>query len=142
MSSPEGYIREIKSLRKEIKRMNDHLKALRDQKKIAEDRLYRYMKKNDIEKLDGVTIKSIKSQNEKIPRKKKSEKKRDAIELFKEIGAADPERFWIDFQATQRYQKNEECTEISSNNTHSKKDYDPYLGFCKSIYFLTVVFEC
>ena len=122
MATSDGYIHEIKSLRKEIKRLNGNLKGLRDQKTLAEDRLYKYMKQNGIDKLDGITISSIKPQSERLPRKKKSEKKRDGVELFKEIGVADPEGLWIDFQATQRYQGQDETQK-------SNKGYDPYLGF-------------
>lgn len=123
----DGYIREIKSLRKEIKRLNGNLKVLRDQKTVVEGHLYRYMKKNGIEKIDGITINSIKPREERLPRKKKSEKKRDAIELFQEIGVNDPEALWLEFQATQRYQNPEEVSDRSQKG--KGKGYDPYLGF-------------
>jgi len=123
----DGYVREIKSLRKEIKRLNGSLKLLRDQKNLAEGRLYNHMKKNGIEKTDGITIKSIIPREEKLPRKKKSEKKRDAIELFQEIGVSDPEALWVEFQSTQRYQNQDEVSETSQKG--SGKGYDPYLGF-------------
>nr|QBK85424.1 MAG: uncharacterized protein LCMAC101_00110 [Marseillevirus LCMAC101] len=126
MSTADGYVHEIKSLRKEIKRLNEHMKTLRDQKNLAEDRLYQYMKKNGIEKLDGVTIGSIKPRSEHLPRKKKSEKKRDAVELFEQIGVSDPEGLWTEFQATQRYQDREE---VPHSQKSKGKGYDPYLGF-------------
>ena len=123
----DSYIREIKSLRKEIKRLNGSLKVLRDQKTVVEGHLYRYMKKNGIEKIDGITINSIKPREERLPRKKKSEKKRDAIELFQEIGVSDPEQLWLEFQATQRYQNPDEVSDRSQKG--NGKGYDPYLGF-------------
>jgi hypothetical protein len=123
----DGYVREIKSLRKEIKRLNGNLKLLRDQKNLVEGHLYQYMKKNGIEKIDGITINSIKPREERLPRKKKSEKKRDAIGLFQDIGVNDPEALWLEFQATQRYQNPDEVSEKSQKG--SGKGYDPYLGF-------------
>ena len=123
----DGYVHEIKSLRKEIKRLNGSLKVLRDQKNLAECRLYQYMKKNGIEKLDGITINSIKPRDEQLPRKKKSEKKRDAVELFQQIGVTDPEGLWIEFQATQKYHDQEDAPEKTQNT--NRKGYDPYLGF-------------
>jgi len=126
MSTPNGYVHEILSLRKEIKRLNEHMKTLRDQKNLTEGRLYQYMNKNGIEKLDGITINSIKPRSEHLPRKKKSEKKRDAVELFQQIGVSDPEGLWTEFQATQRYQDREEVPQGKKTNG---KGYDPYLGF-------------
>jgi len=123
----DGYVHEIKSLRNEIKRLNASLKVLRDQKNLAEGRLYQYMKKNGVEKLDGITINSIKPRSEQLPRKKKSEKKRDAVELFQQIGVSDPEALWADFQATQRYSAGEDVPEKSQKT--NGKGYDPYLGY-------------
>jgi hypothetical protein len=123
----DGYVHEIKSLRKEIKRLNASLKLLRDQKNLTEGRLYQYMKKNGVEKLDGITINSIKPRSEQLPRKKKSEKKKDAVELFQQIGVTDPEALWVEFQATQRYQNPDEVSEKAPAG--SGKGYDPFLGF-------------
>ena len=125
MATADGYVHEIKSLRKEIKRLNEHMKTLRDQKNITEGYLYQYMKKNGVEKLDGITINSIKPRSEQLPRKKKSEKKRDAVVLFQNIGVADPESLWVEFQATQRYQDKEG----SDSQEPKGKGYDSYLGF-------------
>ena len=123
----DGYVHEIKSLRKEIKRLNGSLKVLRDQKNLTEGRLYQYMKKNGIEKLDGITINSIRPHSEQLPRKKKSEKKRDAVELFQQIGVSDPEGLWVEFQATQKYQDQEDVP--GKAQTTNGKGYDPFLGF-------------
>ena len=128
MATADGYIHEIKSLRKEIKRLNDHMRTLRDQKNITEGRLYQYMKKNGIEKLDGITINSIRPRSEHLPRKKKSEKRRDAVELFQQIGVSDPEALWAEFQATQKYQGQEESSQSQVQKSNGK-GYDHYLGF-------------
>ena len=127
MATSDGYVHEIKSLRKEIKRINGSLKVLRDQKNLAEGRLYQYMKKNGIEKADGITINSIRPHSEQLPRKKKSEKKRDAVELFQQIGVSDPEALWVEFQATQKYQNPDDIPEKAQQSNGKK--YDPYLGF-------------
>ncbi len=100
MSRADAYVREIQSLKAEIKRLNAHVKRLRDQKKEKEGHLYKYMVKNNLEKHNGITIKSIRPK-EKIQRKTPTQKKEDAIKLFRNIGIPRPENFWLEFQDTQ-----------------------------------------
>lgn len=129
MASPSGYVYEIKSLRKEIKRLNDHLSVLRSQKRTAEGRLYNYMVKNNLNKYEGITLGSIKPNSEKFPRKRKSDKKRDAIQLFRDTGINDPETFWNQFLETQRYSTEESSNSSSKNDNPRNGGYDEYLGF-------------
>jgi len=119
--SSDGYVSEIESLNKEIKRLNARLKALREQRKKAQGHLYKYMEKNNMEKCGSITIKSVTPRQRK-PRKPAKNKKADAINLFREIGVPDPIGFWAEFQATQSYAS--AAKQVKTNN-----DYDDSLGF-------------
>ena len=58
------------------------------------------MKSHNIEEVDGVKITKLKPKT--VLRKKPSEKKRDAVELFKEVGIPDPNQFWDELMSTQK----------------------------------------
>ena len=133
MSRAESYAREINSLNTEIKRLNGKLKSLREQKKKAESNLYYRMQRDGSQKIEGITIKSV-TPKERKKRKPISQKKADAIDLFKEIGVTDPEDFWEEFQATQTYAEGEESLANGNSKKTSKKnkkkdEYDPSLGY-------------
>lgn len=106
MRRAEGYANEISSIQKEMKRLQSQIKNLREQKKNAESHLYKYMSSTGINKIQTITIKSI-TPKEKVIRKKKADKVRDAIQLFEDIGVPDPERFYQDFLETQKYRTTE-----------------------------------
>lgn len=96
-----SYVREIKSIKDELKRMQAKSKSLKEQKKKAETRLYHYMKNQNLEKFEGVSIKSI-TPKDRTFNKKASEKKHDAIKLLSEIGVPDPEGLWEELKKTQK----------------------------------------
>lgn len=93
MSIPSTYVKTLKSCEDAIKRTNEHLKSLRAQHKTTQERLYKYMNSHNLTEFEGIKIQKIKPK-EKTPRKKESEKKNDAIQLFSEIGAENPEELW------------------------------------------------
>ena len=99
--NPAVYVAEIKSIEKEEKRLRTRQRKLRLQKKRAQAYLYTYLESQGIEKYDGITKKSIQPR-EKKTRKKIKDKKKDAMELFRMTGIPDPEKFWTDFQTTQK----------------------------------------
>lgn len=112
MEVPPEYrscLNEIQDIAKEIKRMNLYLKTLRIRKKSLEGELYKFMHRENISVLQGIKREKIKP--EAVKRKKKSEKKRDAIELFRNIGIDDPEEFYRQFEITQKAEKIEEQRE-------------------------------
>lgn len=96
------------------------------------------MTEHELEKYEGVTINSIRPSDIRR-RKPEKEKKRDAIELFRNIGIGDPEEFYVEFKATQKSvpvtEGEENPYEIHSSpkkrrrNKGEKQDYDPFLGF-------------
>lgn len=132
MSNPDAYVREIDSLNAEIKRLNAHLKQLREQRKIVQGHLHGHMTRQDLDKYQGHTIKSVTPRQAK-PRKTESRKKADAIELFRQVGITDPEEFFDEFRATQKYGEDEEHPpppkEKQKSKKKSDKEYDPFLGF-------------
>lgn len=117
MVNPNGYIKEIESIKKERKRLNNQSRKLLAQQRNAENHLYTYMNSHHLEEFGGIKKKTI-APKEKLPRKKKKEKKKDAIDLFRQTGIPDPEKFWEDLQKTQK-----------ANESIGKNSTDTRLGF-------------
>ena len=99
--NPGVYVTEIRSIEKEEKRLRARQKKLREQKKKAQAHLYTYLDTRGIEKCGGITKKSVQPREKKV-RKKTKDRKKDALELFRTTGIPDPEKFWNDFQNTQK----------------------------------------
>jgi len=108
MTTPVAYVREIKSVDDELKRVNKKAKDLRTQKRKAQDRLYAYMEKNKLETYEGITKKSIKPK-EKAPRKSKTQKKEEAVILFSQAGVKNAERLYDQFLEMQKVKKESEA---------------------------------
>lgn len=99
----DGYIKEIESIKKELKLLTERRKILTARKQKLEKGLYDLMKRNQMELYQG--YKKEKLQPKPVntgPRKKKKEKYNDAIRLFMEIGIPDPESFYEQYQKTQK----------------------------------------
>jgi hypothetical protein len=96
-----SYVREMKSIKDELKRMQLRSKQLKEQKKKAESRLYHYMKNQHLEEFEGVKIKTI-TPKDKTFNKKASDKKHDAIKVLYEAGIPDPEGLWEELKRTQK----------------------------------------
>ena len=120
MSNPDAYAEVIESIKKERKRLNARSKTLLAQQREAEKHLYNYMETYHVAEHRGIKKKTI-TPRSKIQRKKKKEKKKDAIQLFLETGIPDPETFWAKLQATQTNSQNKD-TETSTSSI------DPMLG--------------
>lgn len=99
----DSYVREIKSIDEEIKRVNAHLKRLREQKNQAKSRLYTYMKKSNTVKCQNISIKSVAPRVKKVrvPKKTEAQKRKDAILFFEKVGVPDPKDFYEEFAQTQ-----------------------------------------
>jgi len=130
MNKADSYVGEIKRLDEEIKRINMRLSALREQRKEKRTLLYKHMEKNGMTKHGGITINSIRPR-EQTRRKPESEKKQDAIILFQEVGIENPEEFYNDFKATQKYNNGEDPPpkEKKKSKKKSELEYDPFLGY-------------
>jgi hypothetical protein len=135
----EGYLQEINSINTELQRLNSHTKSLKLQKSRAMKGLYNYMIAHNLEKVgEGKNTITLKKCTPSEPRKKskpKPQRKEDAINLFREVGIPDPERFYIDFEKTQKESdlqkdKNMEFPlQKSKGIKKASKEIDPFLGF-------------
>lgn len=99
----DGYIKEIESIKKELKLLSERRKALTQRKQKLEKGLYDVMRRNQMEIYQGYKKAKLQPKpTSTAPRKKKKEKYNDAIRLFTEIGVPDPEGFYEQFQKTQK----------------------------------------
>lgn len=98
---PSGYVNEIKSIDRELKNLGKRGKLLRDQKRVAQNRLYDYMRYNNVEEFEGIKKKSI-CPKPKKDSKTKQEKRDDAVELLRQKGVPYPEEFYDELMKTQR----------------------------------------
>ena len=99
----DKYAKSLDLINKELKRLNSEKKKLYIEKKKIEKTLYENMKYNNIEKFQGYKRDKLQPiTKDKIIRKKKTEKEKDAIKLFYQIGIPDPENFYKEFQMTQK----------------------------------------
>jgi hypothetical protein len=94
-----GAARELKSIRKEIKRLNEIIKTLRTREAPLKKIVYDFLSQKGMQRLDTITVKSVAP---KQKRKTIKEKKRDAFMFLQEQGIDDVEGFWKDFQSTQK----------------------------------------
>jgi predicted nuclease with TOPRIM domain len=102
LATAPSIAQEIKRIRKELKRLGDRAKELREQKQKSEERLYNIMKRNDLKDVEGIKRSTI-APKVRTKRKKESDKKRDAVNLFNEVGITDTEWFWNRLKETQKY---------------------------------------
>ena len=134
MSNPGAYVKEIKSLTDEIKRTNDRINGLREQRKSKQKLLFKYMEEHELEEYEGITINSIRPRDS-IKRKPEVEKRKDAIELFRQTGIGNPEEFYLEFKNTQRIILNGEDGSESYHHSpkrskkKKKSEFDPFLPF-------------
>lgn len=107
MSNPDAYVREINDLTTEIKRLKEHGDNLKSQRKVKQSYLRKYMEKNNLDKYEGITLKSITPRAPSLI-KPKNKKKQDAIDLFRAQGIPEPEAFWERLESTRTFKDIEE----------------------------------
>jgi hypothetical protein len=99
-------IKEIESLKEEIKRINLEKIKWTNRKTKLETELYNMMLRQNVDSYGGYKRDKLKPKPKTPPkRKKKKEKYNDAIQLFIETGIPDPERFYEELQKTQKVKK-------------------------------------
>lgn len=101
LMNPSGYVNEIRSIDGELKNIAKRGKSLRNQKKVAQNRLYDYMRHNGLDEFEGIKKKSI-CPKPKKDAKTKQEKRDDAVELLRQKGVPYPEDFYDELMKTQR----------------------------------------
>lgn len=100
MSNPKGYVYEIQSIDKELKRLNQHIRNLREQKKRAETDLYNYMDRHNIEQVEGIKIQKIRPKERKKVKPKK-QREQDAINHLRRMGFSFPEKFYKELKSVE-----------------------------------------
>jgi len=118
MNRSAGYVREYKSIDKEIKRLSENLKSLRKQKGIVGNKIYHIMNEYHLGEIDGIKKKQL-TPKTPVVRKKLKDKKNDAIHLFHQYGIPNPEEFWNELQDTQK---------VVVNDTEDDVDYEDDSG--------------
>ena len=100
MDEGHCYVYSIKGLTEEITIVNGRLKQLREERKQTEFKLLKWMERRDLETFEGFKKTKLIPKPSKA-RKKKKDKVKDAINLFREVGIPDPLTFYSEFQKTQ-----------------------------------------
>lgn len=104
MDYGKGYVKELKALKDEMKRLTNEKKNLQIEKTATERRLYEWMCRLQLDEYEGYKKEKLKPKEKPIIlRKKKKEKVEDAMKLFRDAGIPDPESFWLEFQSTQKH---------------------------------------
>lgn len=104
MATPGGYVREIRSIKEELKRISERAKQLKLQQKTTEDHLYNYMVKHRMEEFEGIKVGKI-APKLKAQRRSKAQKRAEGVQLLYQIGVPDPENLYEVFLATQKATK-------------------------------------
>jgi len=99
--NPSGYVSEIKSIDRELKKLSERSKLLRNQKRVAQNRLYDHMRHNGLDEYEGIKKKSI-APKPKKETKTKQEKRDDAVDLLRQQGVPYPEEFYDKLMQTQK----------------------------------------
>lgn len=92
----DSLIRQMHDIDNQLSKLNSRSRELRQKKQQARARLQTLMEKRGIEEYKGYRVTTL--QPKSRPRKKQAEKKRDAIALFTQIGAPDPNGLWDQLQ--------------------------------------------
>lgn len=101
--SGQSYTQQLRTLNQELKIINAKAKEIREQKKRVEKDLYYYMDRHQITEIEGFQKdKLYQPPKPKLPSKKPSEKKRDGVELFRQVGIVNAEQFYEEWLGTQR----------------------------------------
>jgi hypothetical protein len=142
--NPDAYIKEIRSIDNEIKRLATHTKGLREQRAKNMNSLYIYMSNNKIDKIGegkgAITIKQCGPRDNKKKMKPKKQRREDSIEKLRERGIPDPESFYEEYERS-KYREPREKDSNFTNHSHSStfthnnsknsknKEVDMFLGF-------------
>ncbi len=96
------YAAELANIENEMKRLRARLKELRALRQKPAEALYRYMAGRNLSLYQGIRLDKIAPRPVGAPRKTPSQKKRDALEFFRNAGVGDPETFYKQYLLTQK----------------------------------------
>lgn len=95
----------LRSIDIRIKCLNKELRDLREQKRKLTADLVHYMKDHNLEKLEEFELSKLVPKKrivkEKVAKKTPTQKKKDGIQLIKQIGIVNPEQFYNELLKTQ-----------------------------------------
>lgn len=100
--SGQGYSAELRLIEKELKISNKKSNDLRKRKKIVSEKLYNYMCKYNLTAVDGYSREKLEPPAPKPEKKTESQKRRDAMELFEQVGIRNVDQFYQEFARTQK----------------------------------------
>jgi len=106
--SGQSYTAELRTTERELKIVNAKANGLRKKKKELQRKLYDYMVRHKVSEIEGYNIEKIAPPAPKPKPKKPSEKKKDAIDYFKQLGIRNPEACYNEFLSTQKSQEEDE----------------------------------
>ena len=100
--SGQPYSAELRAVELQLTELNTKVKNARARKKELQYKLYDYMKKNKVEEIEGYSIDKIKPRTPKPKEKKKpkTQQRKDAIALFRQVGILNPESLYDEFEMT------------------------------------------
>lgn len=98
--SGQKFTSELRKVEGELKHYNAKVNALRKSKTNLKLQLYNYMEKHNLQELEGYTLTELKPKEKKMRKSKISttQKKQNAISLFKNVGIINPEKFYEEFK--------------------------------------------
>lgn len=103
--SGQNFSPQLRAIEQKLKIANSQVNTLRKEKKKLMTKLYQYMCDYNLEELDGYLKSKLEvrvMRRPKPPQKTDAQKRKDAINLFRQIGIQDPKQFWQEFEQTQR----------------------------------------
>ena len=100
--SGQGYSAELRLIEKELKISNKKSNDLRKRKKVVSEKLYKYMCKYNLATVDGYSREKLEPPAPKPEKKTEAQKRRDAMELFEQVGIRNVDQFYQEFSKTQK----------------------------------------
>jgi hypothetical protein len=97
-----GYMRELKNIYSEIKRVNIHLKNIRDRKQLVENRILNYLEEVDEPGIMYEDITVLRHKKVQRQRKPVAMKRDDVIHLLENNGVHHAERIFNEIQETMK----------------------------------------
>ena len=100
--SGQSYTTELRVTERELKIANAKANGLRKRKKELQRKLYEYMNRRGVTEVEGYHIDKIAPPAPKPKPKKPTEKKKDAVAYFRQLGIRNPEACYKEFLTTQK----------------------------------------
>jgi hypothetical protein len=120
--SIQSSVRELDSIKAEIKRTNDHVKTLRTRAKVIEGDIKEYLESTNQEGIKFKNQSFVIEHSVRCERKGKKDKEEETIRLLKNMGISDTGTAYSKLMAVQKGQEIE-TTKLRVKTDKIKKDY-------------------